>query len=136
MKLPRYSIASILAVIALVAVALAALRTPSYLWANITSSLALIALFAATINLIFGRGAGRAYWIGFLLCGGSYFAVSSLPGLRESICPRLLTEVALDLLYPQISPPSQTLNWAAVVSTAGPNGTLTLGNASASPFTV
>jgi hypothetical protein len=41
MNLPRYSIASILAVISIIAVALAALRSPSYLWANVTTSLVL-----------------------------------------------------------------------------------------------
>ena len=44
MRLPRFSIASILAVIASLAVALAALRSPLYLWANVTFSLALVAL--------------------------------------------------------------------------------------------
>ena len=47
MRLPRFSIASILAVIAIFAVALAALRSPSYLWANVTFSLALCALVVA-----------------------------------------------------------------------------------------
>jgi hypothetical protein len=105
-NLPRYSIASILAVIAIVAVALAALRTPSYLWANVTSSLALGTLVVAVINVIYSREGVRAYWVGFSLCGGIYFAVCTLPGLHDSVCPRLATEVALDLLYPHVSPAS------------------------------
>jgi hypothetical protein len=106
MKLPRFSIASILAVIAFVAVALAALRTPSNLWANVTSSLAMAALVGAIINVIYARGTVRAYWLGFSLCGGIYFSVCLVPGLRDSICPRLVTEVVLDLLYPHISAPT------------------------------
>ena len=65
MRLPRFSIASVLAVIAIFAVALAALRSPSYIWANVTFSLALGALFVGVINVVYVRGAGRAYWLGF-----------------------------------------------------------------------
>jgi hypothetical protein len=125
MKLPRFSIGSILAVIAILAVALAALRTPSYFWANVTSSLALAAIVVAIINVVYGRGAGRAFWLGFALCGGIYFGICSIPGLRESICPRLVTEVALDLLYPHLSPPGGTpaVTWTtAFVMPSVPGG--------------
>jgi hypothetical protein len=95
MRLPRFSIASVLAVIAIFAVALAPLRSPSYLWANVTFSLALGALVVAVINVVYVRGAGRAYWLGFLLCGGIYLAICSVPPLHDSVCPRLATEVVL-----------------------------------------
>ena len=108
MRLPRFSIASVLAVIAIFAVALAALRSPSYLWANVTFSLSLGALVVAIVNVVYGRGAGRAYWFGFLLCGGIYFAVCSMAGLRDSVCPRLVTEAVLDFVYPHLSPDSTT----------------------------
>ena len=104
MRLPRFTIASVLAVIAILAVALAALRSPSYLWVNVTFSLALGALVVGIVNAIYGRDAGRAYWVGFSLCGGIYFAICSLPGLRDSVCPRLVTEVVFDFLYPHLSP--------------------------------
>jgi hypothetical protein len=104
MRLPRFSIASVLAVTAILAVALAALRSPSYLWANVTFSLALGALVVAIINVVYGREAGRAYWLGFSLCGGIYLAICSMPGLRDSVCPRLVTEVVFDFLYPHLSP--------------------------------
>jgi hypothetical protein len=104
MGLPRFSIASILAVNAILAVALAALRSPSYLWANLTFSLALGAIAVAIINVVYSRAAGRAYWFGFALCGGIYFALCSMPGLRDSVCPRLVTEVVFDFIYPHLSP--------------------------------
>jgi hypothetical protein len=112
MKIPRYSIGSILAVIAILAVALAALRNPSYLWANATSSLALGALVVAVVNVIYSREGGRAYWVGFSLCGGIYFSVCTIPVLHDSVCPRLMTEAALDLLYPQVSPASAVPGFA------------------------
>jgi hypothetical protein len=115
MRLPRFSISSILAVIAIFAIALAALRSPSYLWANVVFSLSLAALFVAIVNIVYGRGAGRAYWFGFLLSGGIYFAVCSMPGLRDSVCSRLVTEVILDFLYPYLSPDSTTSSGVTTV---------------------
>jgi hypothetical protein len=105
MRRARYSIANLLAVIGVLAVAMAALRNPSYLWANVTFSLAFTCLAVAIINAVYGQGARRAYWFGFSVCGGAYFAVCSMPGLRESVCPRLATEVVFDHLYPIVAPP-------------------------------
>jgi hypothetical protein len=105
MERPRFSIASLLVVIGVIGIALAALRNPSYMWANVTFSVAFAAILMAIINTIYGRGARRAYWLGFALCGGIYFATCSVPGIRESICPRLATEMVFDLLYPNVSPP-------------------------------
>ena len=122
MRLPRFSISSVLAVIAILAVALAALRSPSYLWANVTFSLALGALVVGIINLIYGRNAGRAYWVGFSLCGGIYLAICSLPGLRDSVCPRLATEVVFDLLYPYLSPAANPSGSTIIVTTDHPVG--------------
>jgi hypothetical protein len=119
MRKPRYSIASGLAIIGILGVALAAFRDPSYLWANVTFSAALAALVLAIINAVYSRGARRAYWLGFALCGWAYFAITSVPGLRQSLCPRLVTEVIFDLLYlnvaPQapVAPPAPEIGWSA-----------------------
>jgi hypothetical protein len=99
-----FSIASGLAITGIVGVALAALRDPSYLWANVTFSITLTVLVLAVINALYGRGARRAHWLGFALCGWSYFMICSVPGLRDSLCPRPVTEVILDLLYPHVAP--------------------------------
>ncbi len=119
MRLPRFSIANLLALIAILAVALAALRSPSYLWANVTFSLALGAVVVAAINVVYGHGASRAYWVGFVLCGGVYLAVCSLPVIRESVCTRLATEAVLDFLYPHLAPASTA---PPNVFVATPNG--------------
>ncbi len=119
MRLPRFSIASGLTLIAILAVALAALRNPSYLWANVTYSLALGAVVVAFVNAVYSREAGRAYWLGFSLCGGIYLTVCSVPVLRDSVCSRLLTETILDFLYPHLSPASSTPSSSTVASTSG-----------------
>jgi hypothetical protein len=106
MRLPRFSIANLLAVIGILGVALAALRNPSHMWANVTFSVAFATLIVAIVNAVYGRGEGRAYWLGFTLCGGAYFAVCWLPGLRDSLCPRLASEVLFDILYPNFGPPA------------------------------
>jgi hypothetical protein len=104
MRRPRFSIASILAIIGIVGIALAAFRDPSYLWANATFSTAYAALVLAIINVLYSRGARRAYCAGFARCGWAFFAICSVPGLRESLCPRLVTEVIFDVLYPHVAP--------------------------------
>jgi hypothetical protein len=101
---PRFSIASLLVVIGVFGMALAAFRNPSYLWANVTFTVAFAAIVMAIINTIYGQSGDRAYWLGFALCGGIYFAICTIPGIRDSLCPQLVTEVIFDFLYPHVSP--------------------------------
>ncbi len=99
MRAARFSIRSVLTVIGILAVALAVLRHPSYLWANTAFTAALAAVVAAVVNVVIGRGARRAYWFGFALFGGTHLAICTTPLLSESVCPRLLTEPMLDVLF-------------------------------------
>jgi hypothetical protein len=108
MRLPRFSIASLLVIIGILGVALAALRNPSYLWANVLFTVAFGSLILAVVNAIYGSGAGRAYWLGFTICGGAYFAACSIPGLRDSVSPRLVSELLFDVLYPSFRLPEPT----------------------------
>src|SRR5271170_6529415 len=115
----RFSIKAMMFVIGILAVAIAALRTPSLLVANTAFSLALTSLVVAALNVVMsGWGVGRAYWLGFICAGGVYFAVCFVPGLRESICPRLATEALLDLAYPFMAP----IEVPAVSSTGATTG--------------
>jgi hypothetical protein len=109
MRRPRFSIGSVLAIIGILAMALAAFRDPSYLWANVTFTTAMAALVMAIVNVLYSRGPRRAYWVGFALCGWTYFAITAVPGLREALCPRLVTEVFFDLLYPHVAPHAQAM---------------------------
>jgi hypothetical protein len=95
MRPPRFSIGSLLTLIAIFAVGLAALRSPSPLWASTTYTVAAVAIVAGVSNAILGRGARRAYWIGFALFGGAYFYLTHGSN-------RLVTETMLDLLYPRV----------------------------------
>jgi hypothetical protein len=101
---PRFSIGLLLAVIALCGVAVAALRSPSYLWANALYTAAAASVVVASIQTAFARGGRRAFWAGFLMAAGPYLVTYSVPSLRESVCPKLLTEPLLDMLYPLVAP--------------------------------
>jgi hypothetical protein len=105
MRLPRFSIGLLLIVIALCGLAVASLRNPSYLWANAMYTAAAASVVVASIQTAFGRRGRRAFWAGFVMAAGPYIVTYSVPSLRESVCPKLLTEPLLDMLYPLIAPP-------------------------------
>jgi drug/metabolite transporter (DMT)-like permease len=120
MRATRFSIGSLLAVIGILGVALAALRNPSYLWATAAFTAALAAVVAAVVNTVLGRGARRAYWLGFALFGGTYLLILSMPALRDSVCPRIVTEAILDVIYPFMAPdapqPASPFTIAAMIN--------------------
>lgn len=102
---PRISIARLLALVVFFAVGLAALRSPSNLGANALVTLTLAALVVAVINVMYSRGRVRAFWAGFLIAGGTYFLISTVPFLRDAIGERLVTVPLLDILYPYLVQP-------------------------------
>ena len=123
----RYTIAQLIAVVAICGVAFAALRTPSYLWSSALYTTACAAVVIAAINVVFSRGPSRAYWAGFLIAGGVYFISYSVPALQELVCPRLVTTPILDLIYPYVSPeppgsPVLTGSSTPFLMTAQPSG--------------
>jgi hypothetical protein len=115
MRTPRFSIRSLLAVIAISGVVLAMLRSPLPVWANIAYTVAIAAIVAAASSAILGREARRAYWVGFSLFGAIYLMNSD----------QLVTQTMLDLLYPYLAPqlPEPALTSAPVV--VAPPGTST-----------
>jgi hypothetical protein len=122
----RFTIAQLIAFVAVCGVAFGALRSPSYLWANALYTTAFAALLIAMINVVIGRGSSRAYWVGFLIAGGIYFVAYSVPALREPVCPHLLTEPILDLIYPYVSPsqpPPAARTTIALAWNSGQGGT-------------
>ena len=129
MRRPRFSIASMLLAIGILGVALAAHRSPSHLWANAVYTIAFGMLMVAIVNAVYGWREQRAFWMGFLLCGGAYFAVYSVPGLRDSVCPRLVTVAILDLLYPHNNMPAQR-QWIDVFAGYVGNSGVIVNNAS------
>jgi hypothetical protein len=105
MSRPRFSIASLLAWVALLGLGIAALRSGSPLWANAWFSLAIGALTVAILAAVYRRGSRRAYWVGFASCGWVYMLLALGPWNESLVGPYLVTTAVLDLLYPHVVPP-------------------------------
>jgi len=80
MKELRFSLAGLMAATALIAVGLAALRSPSALIASALLTLTVAVLLCGTIAALLGRGTRRNFWRGFVLFGWVYlYLVRSEP---------------------------------------------------------
>jgi hypothetical protein len=97
----RFSIASLIAAVAAIGVALGALKNPTPLVASAVYTLTLTALGAAVIVAAFRPGKARAFGLGFAVFGGVYLVHTfGLVAKRSEYVdpPRLLTTFALEEL--------------------------------------
>src|SRR5689334_15447370 len=101
MRRPVITIASLMGAIALIGVALAALRSPTQLWAGITLSASLAAVTLAVLAAVYRRGRSRAFWVGFSVCGWVYLTLHLGPWFEHHIGPTLASTAALDFIYSQ-----------------------------------
>src|SRR5215472_6201067 len=90
----RFTIASLLVVVLVVAVGFAALREASDLWDSGAFTLTLVVLLVSILLAVHRTESRRAFWLGFALFGWAYLGLSLVP----SIEPRLLTTKALAYL--------------------------------------
>jgi hypothetical protein len=65
----RFSIASLLAVVLVLALAFAALRNPNRFWASATFTLAILAVSVAVVVAVARKGQARLTWLGFAVFG-------------------------------------------------------------------
>ncbi len=100
----RFSIATLLLLIAATAIAMAALCRPSWLAANTIFSLLLLSLTISFIGMRHGKGRKRAFWAGYLAAGSLYAGMSMAPWIGEDVGPQLITTAFLDLAYPFMPP--------------------------------
>jgi hypothetical protein len=77
MKLPRFSIKKLMAIVAMVAVVVASLARPNYAWANFLSLTYILMLLIAPLGIILRRGPRQARWIGFGLFGWAFFLTTT-----------------------------------------------------------
>jgi hypothetical protein len=108
MRLPRTTIAALMGLIALLAIAFAALVHPTPLWAAVCFSGMLLALTFASLAAIFSRGGRRAYWTGFLVGGSSYLVLQYGPLCVEHVGPHTLPTAMLDFLNGALTFPHPT----------------------------
>jgi hypothetical protein len=94
MKRIRFNIASLLGVIIVLGVGLAALREASDLWASGVFTLTLGVLLMSILLAIHRTEKRRAFWLGFALFASAYLGLSLLPSIES----RLITTRALAFL--------------------------------------
>jgi hypothetical protein len=89
----RFSIANLLTAIAIIAVGLAALNSPSRLTVGLVTIVTLGVLLAAVVGAIYRTGEARAFWLGSAVFGWSYFLIAfspAFPTAKAAIDPPLL----------------------------------------------
>jgi hypothetical protein len=107
---PRVTILGIMAVVALVATALVALRSTLEIWASAYFSLTLALLCTAIPGMAYRRDVRRAFWTGFAAFGWPYLILCFGPVPGTSFKPPpLLTTQLLERAYPYLStvPPKE-----------------------------
>jgi hypothetical protein len=90
----RFTIASLLAVVLLVAVGFAALRESDDLWDSGVFTLTLGVLLVSVHLALHRTDSRRTFWIGCALCGWGYLGLSLVPSIES----RLITTKALSYL--------------------------------------
>src|SRR5262245_22121655 len=81
----RFTIASLLVVVLLVAVGFAALRESNDLWDSGVFTLTLAVLLVSILFAVHRSEARRAFWIGFALFGWGYVGLSLVPSIESRL---------------------------------------------------
>src|SRR3954470_585194 len=100
----RFSIRGVMALVLIVAVGIAALRSATGWAASLGFTMTLLGLSLAIPFAANRRGPGRAFWSAFVAFGFGYLLLAFGPWCETSIRPRLLTTKMLDALYPFVTP--------------------------------
>jgi hypothetical protein len=99
----RYSIRTLMAVILVSAIGLAALRNANGIWAGLMMQFALAAVGVAVIGAVISRGSERYWWTGFWVFAGGYLVLVFAPGVSTEISPKLLTTQFLAYVHSQVT---------------------------------
>jgi hypothetical protein len=97
----RLSIATLMGVVLIAALVLAALRHPGETWGGVFLLLTGAVLMLAVVGAVCRRGNERAWWLGFALFGWGYFALVFAPP-QERLFGGLPTSAVLRLLWPKL----------------------------------
>jgi hypothetical protein len=110
----RFSLLGLMALVAYTAMACAALRYATELWASSLFTLAIFVYLFAVLAIVWREGATRAGWIGFLVFGGGYLLLANGPWPQAD----LVTNRGLGWIEQQIhgETPTPALNVATVSS--------------------
>jgi hypothetical protein len=112
MKRIRFSIASLLIVVLILAIALAALRESTDLWDSGLFSASIALLLTSVLLATYRVQERRAFWLGFALSGWFYLAASLVPQIEQ----RLLTTKALAYLDSRVAKRTEDIEIALYVA--------------------
>jgi hypothetical protein len=99
----RFSLATLVAAVFAMALALAALRYASPLWSSAVFSLTLGVLLVALVSTLFGQGPARAFSGGFAVFGWAYACVAFGPWFADR-APPLITVPILTRAFEWLAP--------------------------------
>ena len=107
---PRISLASLIGMVAMIALALAGMLSGSRLWLMLTSTVTLAVLLAALLASWLFLGNDRAFWVGFALFGWTYLILVNWDWVGGQIGHDLtvigINDCAADCeLLPEVKPP-------------------------------
>ena len=102
----RFSLASLISAVLFIAVACAALRNASKLWASMIFTLTVCLLLGAILGVVFRGGDTRAFCLGFALLGWGYLFLAFSHVINEDLnlrAPPLLTSMMLGYMHPKLA---------------------------------
>jgi hypothetical protein len=102
---PRITIATLLDIVAFVAVAFASVLHPTDAWDSGVFGLLLLVLLTSKLLAVHRAGARRSFWLGFSLFGWAYFGLSLVPPIEA----RLPTTKTLALTWEKL--PKREILW-------------------------
>jgi hypothetical protein len=104
MKRPRITIAHIILVVAISAVAFAAIQSGSASWAGAMTSITFFVMICSLLGVALERGIRRVYWTGFATLGWSYLILIYAPWVDQRIGRHLLAPNLFALLAEALQP--------------------------------
>ena len=107
----RFSLLSLMGAVLVAAVACAALRFASELWASAVLTATIGMLLVGVLGMVLRRGPARAFWFGFTLFGSSYLILVFAPWFYNNVRPQLLTSKLLTYIHPKLQGTSPLLNY-------------------------
>jgi hypothetical protein len=114
----RISISGLMFLVILVALAFAAFRNPTELWAGSLFALTLGMLLLAPVGVAYRGGDKRLFWVGFAVFGYGYLAL--ILATRALVPPPLPTTMLIDYMFRRIQPDQTTTTDASVMIMTGP----------------
>jgi hypothetical protein len=93
-----------MAAVPVVAVACAALRFASELWASAVLTATIGMLLTGVLGMVLRRGPARAFWFGFTVFGSAYLILAFAPWCSTNIRPQLLTSKLLGYAHRKMAP--------------------------------